>query len=254
MILKEVDNDDYVCYNVKSLLNEGLFLTKAWVKAPNQINGGLSPRSTHNGTYAKIGTCSPGNEIEKQNMKQNVWVSYHLAKAVFHNDGLTSQKNYNNVKVIIKLAFTYLSPPVGSTYVLLYFNFLLWKVTSEFATENSIVKGILIKNEHHKVIKCRNGGIRHRGYPSHQTRGQLVCLSVRETWGVPFMWPGAQNKIINQGANLPLVSTILLCSAQARKWWAIPGQPGSTAMTNQGQVGSTLVPRARACGTINFDL
>ncbi len=35
-------------------------------------------------------------------------------------------------------------------------------------------------------------------------------------------------KVINQGANGPL-----LCSAPARKWRAIPGHPGSPAITNQ---------------------
>ncbi len=54
--------------------------------------------------------------------------------------------------------------------------------------------------------------------------GQLDCLSVGETWDVPFTWPGTLKKIINQGANGPL-----LCSALATKWWAIPGHPGSPA-------------------------
>ncbi len=65
--------------------------------------------------------------------------------------------------------------------------------------------------------------------------------------GCPVHVTGRTKKIINQEANRPL-----LCSAPARKWLAIPGHPGSPAITNQGEVWSAWAPRARAGGTINF--
>ncbi len=63
----------------------------------------------------------------------------------------------------------------------------------------------------HKSVTCTDNKVVHLAVnqQSYSTMGQLDCLSVWETWDVPFTWPGALKNHQSSGKR----ATALLCPA-----------------------------------------